>query len=94
MAELAFKHLDHEPFTTILDALLEERLDLVRRLAVRRLRELELAVNRLEVLIEQLAAFREVLMQQGLYAGSIPTCDRRVGTAAWRVARTSETDSQ
>ena len=74
MAKLAFQHLDHEPFATILDTFLEERLDFVRRMCIRCLRELELQVHRLKVLLEQLSPLCKVPLQQRLHGiNSIPT---------------------
>ena len=63
---LSVKHLDHEAFTAILDTLLEEGLDLIRRLTVGRIRILELQVDRLEMLPEELPSLNEVLLQERL----------------------------
>lgn len=61
------EHLDHESFARVFDRLLEERLDLIRRLAVRRLDERELAFDLDEVLLEERPALVQLLLEQGLF---------------------------
>lgn len=63
VAQLALEHLHHEAFAAVLDALFQERLDLICRLAVRRRRELELPSHGMEVRLQQFAARGEVLLQ-------------------------------
>lgn len=47
------EHFDHQTLTAILDTLLQERLDLIRRAAIRGLGKAKLPFNQLEVLVEQ-----------------------------------------
>ena len=52
VAELALKHLHHEPLAAIFDALLQERLDLLHGLGIGSRRKLKFALHRLEVLLQ------------------------------------------
>ena len=63
VTELALEHLHHKTLAAILDAVLQESLDLIHRLRIRCLRKLELEIHRLEVLLEQFPPLREVLLQ-------------------------------
>lgn len=71
MAQLALEHLHHETLAAVLDALLEERLDLICGIAVGRLRELKLAVHGQEVLLQQPAPCTEVSLQQRLFSHNL-----------------------
>jgi hypothetical protein len=50
VACFALEHLDHQTFTAVFDALVQERLDVLRLLTVRRFRKLKLKGDGLEVL--------------------------------------------
>ena len=52
VTELALEHLHHEPLAAILDALLQERLDLFHSLGIGSRRKLKFALHRLEVLLQ------------------------------------------
>ena len=77
VAELALEHLHHEALTAILHALFEERLDLLDSLAIRRLGELELALNDLEGLAQKDTSFCQRFLQQRLQQGDkdVRECD-------------------
>ena len=74
MREFALEHLHHQTLAAVLDALLEERLDLVRRVRIRRLRVLELELDGLEVVLEHVAPLGEVEVEQGLWAYVVVSC--------------------
>lgn len=58
VASLALHHLDHETFTSILHAHIQERLYLLDGLVVHGFGEVKLSLNGLEVLPEKFASFR------------------------------------
>ena len=66
VARFALEHLDHEALAPIFDAFIQERLDVFRLFAIRRLGELKLKVNRLKMLLQELSPFRQVSVQQWL----------------------------
>jgi hypothetical protein len=61
-----FEHLDHQPLATLLDALVEEDLDLLDAGRVLGRCESELLFDRLEVLAEETTAFLEILAEKRL----------------------------
>ena len=69
VTEVTFEHLDHETLAAVLDAVLQKCLDLVDSLSIGCLRELELELHRLKVLLEHAPALSEVLLQQRLFGG-------------------------
>ena len=64
MAFVALKHLHHESFAAILDTLFKEGLNLLSRLAIRRLGKAEFSWNNLEVLPQQFSTLDQRLWQQ------------------------------
>lgn len=56
VACIALQHLHHKAFAAVLDTLLQECLDLVRSLAIRGLRKVELSGDLLEVFPEELSS--------------------------------------
>ena len=66
VTELALEHLHHEPLTPVLDAFFEERLNLLRRVAIRRLCKRKLARNLLEIFPQQLPPLHERFLQKRL----------------------------
>jgi hypothetical protein len=63
---LSIEHLDHETLARILDALVEEGLDLLNGVRVATLGECKLPLYSLEVLSEQVSSTSEILLEQSL----------------------------
>lgn len=67
---LSLEHLDHQPFAAILDALVEEDLDVLDVRRVVRSRECKLSFDGFERFVEQLPTPVKVLSQQRLWRGA------------------------
>lgn len=63
---LGLQHLHHQPFTRILHTLLQERLNLIRRLSIRALRERKLSLDLEEMIVEEFSSFVELFLEEGL----------------------------
>ena len=66
VACFALEHLDHQAFTAVFDALIQERLDVFRLLTVRGLGKLKLKLDGLKVPLQKLSAFCQIFAQQWL----------------------------
>ena len=69
MTGVALHHFDHQTLTAVLDTLIQERLNLLDRLVIHTLSERKLAVDFLEMLPQELAAFCKRFVQKGLLRG-------------------------
>jgi hypothetical protein len=66
IARITFQHLDHQPFATIFDALLQERLNIFHSFTVGRFRKVELAINSFEMFLEKPSSLSEIFLEQRL----------------------------
>lgn len=62
-ARITFKHLDHESFTPVLDTLLQEGLNLLYALRIRRLCKVKLSRDSLKMFAQQFSAFNQWLWE-------------------------------
>ena len=63
---LSVEHLDHETFARVLNALVEEGLNLFNGVRITALGECKLPLDSLEVLSEQIPSTSEILLEQSL----------------------------